>query len=130
MKKVLLSLAIIATLGAKAQQKVTLNLEDGKGLTTPITFIIESQSDYKAFDSKAKVDLYIELANVELMYSSKYPISYKPLQAKSNKVRYSKEKERLEVIIASSAKNSYGAEIEDTHMVAFEKGSIVSKLIF
>ena len=137
MKKVLLVLAIIATLGAKAQNKITTQLEDGKGTPISITFKVDEKG-VKEYLSKEEVIktyktkkpsllYYLAAASIEIKYAMKFSLTYKPLIATANEVRYNREKNRLEVIIASSAKNSLGVEVEDTHMVAFsddEKNSL------
>jgi septum formation inhibitor MinC len=47
-------------------------------------------------------------------------------------VSYNKEKNRLEVVMTSAAKNGYGNPIEDIHMVGFSNDTnyILGKLIF
>ena len=145
MKKTLLVLVLtVGTLVSKAQTKVKIDLEDGLGNIIPMTFIIQDTNlinNYlKNIDlispskngKKTDIKMFIELANIELKYSMKNSISYKPLPSTSNKIIHNIDKNRLEIEMTSSAKNGYGNSIEDIHMVAFSNDSnyILGKVIF
>jgi len=145
MKKLLLVLTLVlGTLVSNGQRKIKIDLEDGLGNIVPMTFVIRDTNSVKEYlknidlispstnGRKTKIEMFIELSNVNIQYGMKNETSYKPIQSTKNVVSYNKEKNRLEVVMTSSAKNGYGNPIEDVHMVGFSNDSnyILGKLIF
>ena len=148
MKKVLLVLTLVlGTLVSNGQRKIKIDLEDGLGNIVPMTFVINDTNSVKEYlknidliyplktwmkRSFVFLELFIGMSNIELKYKMKNATSYKPIQSTKNVVSYNKEKNRLEVVMTSSAKNGYGNPIEDIHMVGFSNDTnyILGKLIF
>ena len=145
MKKVLLVLTLVlGTLVSNGQRKIKIDLEDGLGNIVPMTFVISDTNSVKEYlknidlispstnGRKTQIEMFMEFANLYIKQGMKNETSYKPIQSTKNVVSYNKEKNRLEVVMTSSAKNGYGNPIEDVHMVGFSNDSnyILGKLIF
>jgi hypothetical protein len=145
MKKLTLVLTlVVATLVSNGQRKIKIDLEDGLGNIVPMTFVINDTNSVKEYlknidlispstnGRKTKIEMFMEFANLYIKQGMKNETSYKPIQSTKNVVSYNKEKNRLEVVMTSAAKNGYGNPIEDIHMVGFsnDKNYILGKLIF
>jgi len=145
MKKVLVVLTLVlGTLVSNGQRKIKIDLEDGLGNIVPMTFVINDTNSVKEYlknidlispstnGRKTKIEMFMEFANLYIKQGMKNETSYKPIQSTKNVVSYNKEKNRLEVVMTSAAKNGYGNPIEDIHMVGFsnDKNYILGKLIF
>ena len=145
MKKVLIVLTLtLGTLVSNGQRKIKIDLEDGLGNVVPMSFVIQDTNSVKEYlknidlispstnGRKTRIEMFMDFANLYIKQGMKNETSYKPIQSTKNVVSYNKEKNRLEVVMTSSAKNGYGNGIEDIHMVGFsnDKNYILGKLIF